>query len=294
MNHRIVFPGRLGRLGFAQRCLRAITKVLTVGIPLVLLVGCGASLNEGGTAAAQLTSEMPAGAASVTPVAAPSPSAGSLVTTAASDATAAGNATSQAAQDFTKAAKVTNGGSASAYKIGAQDVLDISVFKVPDLSKTVQVADSGTINLPLVGEVPAAGRTAQEVERDLTKRLGDKYLQSPQVTVFVKEYNSQFVTIEGAVKKPGVYPIKGKSSLLQVIATAEGFTEVADSDVVIFRDNNGKRSGAKFNIEAIRNGSQPDPQLLQGDTIVVSNSALAMTYQQFLKVLPLGTFVTLL
>lgn len=230
---------------------------------------------------------MPAGASSVAVSAAPQ--GGALVTTGAS------TATTQAAQDFTKAAKQTTGnGSATAYKIGAQDVLDISVFKVPDLSKTVQVADSGTINLPLVGEVPAAGRTAQEVERDLTKRLGDKYLQSPQVTVFVKEYNSQFVTIEGAVKKPGVYPIKGKSSLLQVIATAEGFTEVADSDVVIFRDNNGKRSGAKFNIEAIRSGNQPDPQLLQGDTIVVSNSALAMTYQQFLKVLPLGTFVTLL
>ena len=100
--------------------------------------------------------------------------------------------------------------------------MDVSVFKVPELSKSVQVADTGTINLPLVGEVPAAGKTAQEVEQDLTKKLGAKYLQNPQVTVFVKEYNSQRVTIEGAVKKPGVYPVRGKTSLLQFIAMAEG------------------------------------------------------------------------
>lgn len=168
------------------------------------------------------------------------------------------------------------------------------MFKVAELSKTVQVADSGSINLPLVGEVPAAGLTAQDVERDLTKRLGAKYLQSPQVTVFVKEYNSQRVTIEGAVKKPGVYPIRGKSSLLQLIATAEGLNEVADSEVVVFREDNGKKTAAKFDLKEIRAGNQDDPQMLQGDTIVVSSSALAMTYQQLLKLLPIGTFVSLL
>lgn len=211
--------------------------------------------------------------------------------------TAATSAPAQSAQELTKAAKQlspeTSAGT-SAYKIGAQDVLDISVFKVPDLSKTVQVADTGTINLPLVGEVPAAGRTAQDIERDLTKRLGDKYLQSPQVTVFVKEYNSQRVTIEGAVKKPGVYPIRGRSTLLQAIATAEGMTEVAESEVVIFREGQSGRSAAKFNIEDIRSGKTQDPQLMQGDTIVVATSGLASAYQNFLKVIPLGSFVALL
>ncbi|HVX35738.1 MAG TPA: polysaccharide biosynthesis/export family protein, partial [Hyphomicrobium sp.] len=112
----------------------------------------------------------------------------------------------------------------TAYKIGPFDVLDITVFRVPELSKTVQVAAMGTINLPLVGEVPAAGQTAQSVERDLTKRLGAKFLQSPQVNVNIREYNSQRVTIDGAVKKPGVYPIRGGTTLLQLIATAEGLT----------------------------------------------------------------------
>ena len=91
----------------------------------------------------------------------------------------------------------------SAYKIGPLDILDISVFQVPDLTKSVQVSGTGTINLPLVGEIAVAGRTAQEVERDLTSRLGAKYLQNPQVTVYVKDYNSQRVTITGAVNKPG-------------------------------------------------------------------------------------------
>lgn len=71
----------------------------------------------------------------------------------------------------------------SAYEIGPQDVLDISVFKVPELSKSVQVADTGTINLPLLGEVVADGRTARQLERELTAQLGAKYLQNPQVTV---------------------------------------------------------------------------------------------------------------
>lgn len=173
-------------------------------------------------------------------------------------------------------------------------MLEVSVFKVPELSKTVQVADSGTVNLPLVGEIPAAGQTAQDVERNLTKQLGAKYLQNPQVTVFVKEYNSQRVTVEGAVKKPGVYPIRGSSTLLQIIATAEGVTELADNDVAVFREVNGKRLAAKFDLSEIRSGSAPDPQLQQGDTVIISTSALAAVYQNLLKALPIGTFVALL
>lgn len=182
----------------------------------------------------------------------------------------------------------------TAYKIGPLDVLEVSVFKVPELSKTVQVADTGSINLPLVGEISAAGLTAQDVERDLTKKLGAKYLQNPQVNVFVKEYNSQRVTIEGAVKKPGVYPIKGKSTLLQIIATAEGITEVAQDDIVVFRETNGKRTAAKFSIAEIREGKSDDPMLQQGDTIVVGTSALAVGYQNLLKALPIGSFIALL
>jgi polysaccharide biosynthesis/export protein len=182
----------------------------------------------------------------------------------------------------------------NAYKIGPQDTIEIAVFKVPDLSRTVQVADSGTVNLPLIGDIVAAGKTAQQLERDLVKRYGGKYLQSPQVTVSVKEYNSQRVTIEGAVKKPGVYPIRGKASLLQFIATAEGLDPNADSTVVVFRTTNGKRSAAKFDIASIRTGDTPDPAIQSGDLIIASSSAIKETFNNILKALPIaGVFAML-
>jgi len=180
----------------------------------------------------------------------------------------------------------------SAYKIGPLDVLDISVFKVPDLSRSVQVSDVGTVNLPLVGEIAAAGKTAREIERDLTAKLGAKYLQSPQVTVYVKEYNSQRVTIDGAVKKPGVYPIRGKTTLLQSIAMAEGLDANSDSTVVVFRTAEGKRSAARFNMDEIRAGTATDPQLQQGDVIVVGSSAAKTAFNNVLKALPIAALFT--
>lgn len=185
--------------------------------------------------------------------------------------------------------------SSSAYKIGSMDVLDISVFQVPELSKTVQVDADGTINLPLVGKIRAAGLTPGEVEHDLTKQLGRNYLQSPQVNVYIKEYNSQRVTVDGAVKRPGVYPLRGQATLLQVIATAEGFTDTADSTVAIFRMENGARSAAKFNVGDIRSGSAKDPEIRKGDVVVVSNSSMKEGYQALLKVLPVSSlFVSIL
>lgn len=182
----------------------------------------------------------------------------------------------------------------TAYKIGPQDVIEIAVFKVPELSRAVQVADSGTINLPLIGDVPAAGKTSQEVERDLVKRYGAKYLQSPQVSVFIREYNSQRVTLEGAVKKPGVYPIRGKGSLLQYIATAEGLDPNADSTVVVFRTVDGKRSAAKFDIAAIRKGDAADPPIQSGDLIIAGTSAIKETFNNILKALPIAGVFALL
>jgi polysaccharide export outer membrane protein len=191
-------------------------------------------------------------------------------------------------------ASVTTPGS-SAYKIGPQDVLEISVFKVPDLNRKVQVANSGSVNLPLVGEIQAAGRTAQEMERDLTARLGAKYLQNPQVSVYIIEYNSQRVTIEGAVRKPGVYPIRGKTSLLQSIAIAGGLDDTASTnDLVIVRNLNGKRSAARFDLGQIRAGKLDDPVIKPGDLIMVNASGAKATFKKLMKAVPLGTFLLLL
>lgn len=103
------------------------------------------------------------------------------------------------------------------------------------------------------------------------------------------------MTIDGSVKKPGVYPVRGNATLLQLIATAEGFTDTAEPDVVVFRNVDGKHAAAKFDVTEIRAGKSKDPQILQGDLIVVSDSTVKSAYQGLLKVLPISSlFVTLL
>ena len=214
---------------------------------------------------------------------------GAFTPTPAAD-TAGTSALSEAADKYTSAA--TPG--SSAYKIGPVDVLDISVFKVPDLSKTVQVGQDGLINFPLVGELSAGGKTAHEVERELTQKLGVRYLQSPQVSVFVKEYNSQRVTVDGSVKHPGVYTLKGHTSLVQVLAMAEGVDmSLASGEVVVFRRIDGKRSAARFDVAAINDGKAEDPELSPGDVIVVDTSATKVALQSVLKILPAATAATM-
>jgi polysaccharide export outer membrane protein len=196
----------------------------------------------------------------------------------------------RAAEKLTSAATPGSNG----YKIGPLDVIEFSVFKVAELARTAQVSEVGTVNLPLVGEVQVAGKTAQEMERDLARKLGAKYLQSPQVTVLVKEYNSQRVTVEGAVRKPGVYPIRGKTTLLQVIATAEGLDSQSDTTVVVFRQVEGKRMAARFDVGQIRSGQSGDPAIQSGDVVVAPTSATKATFDVILRSLPIATVFALL
>ncbi len=181
------------------------------------------------------------------------------------------------------------------YKIGPLDVLDVTVFKVPELSKTIQVSEAGTINFPLIGEIEAGGKSAREIEQVLAKQLSVKYLQNPQITVFVKEHNSQRVTVEGAVKKPGVIPIAGGMSLLQAIAQSGGFdADSASSEVVVFRTADGKRSAARYDVAEIRAGRTEDPQMQSGDVVIVPTSDVKQGFNIFVKLLPLASFAYLL
>ena len=166
------------------------------------------------------------------------------------------------------------GSERSHYKIGPTDVLKVTVFQVESLDRKVQVSGRGTITLPLIGEVRAAGRSAQEVEEEVAARLKSRYLTAPQVTVFIDEYNSQKITVSGAVKKAGIFPVKGDLSLLQAISAAEGLDTIADqSNVVIFREEGGKRFVAKFSLDQIRTGAARDPLLQNGDVVVVDSSS---------------------
>jgi polysaccharide export outer membrane protein len=164
---------------------------------------------------------------------------------------------------------------ATEYHIGPMDVLDISVFQVADLTRTVQVDAAGQITLPLIGQVPVAGKTVTQVQKDIADKLAAKYLQSPDVTVFVKEFTSQKVTVDGSVNQPGVYAIAGKTTLLQAIAMARGTDRDANfKRVVIFRMIKNQRMAAVFDIGQIRAGRMDDPEIFGNDVVVVDRDGM--------------------
>lgn len=232
-------------------------------------------------------------AGSLAACAASSPTSGT--TTAAAQTPAAGTADSRAAVAGMAAAFSADSSSGSStYKIGAFDVVEVTVFQVPELSKTMQVSEAGSISYPLIGEVFVAGKSAREVEQSLTASLGAKYLRDPQVSVFVREYNSQRVTIQGSVGRAGIYPIQGQLSLLQLMALAGGLDTSSDDTVVIFRTVDGRRSAARFNIQQIQSGAAPDPQLQPGDIVVAGKSSFKEGFNNVLKALPLASMFMIL
>ena len=121
------------------------------------------------------------------------------------------------------------------YKIGAKDLIEISVFGLNDMNKTVRVSEGGKITLPLLGEVEVEGLTKTELEKKLSQLFEEKYLQSPQVTVFIKEYQSKRISVLGAVGKPGPYELLGRQTLLQLISEAGGLTENAGDKIIVIR-----------------------------------------------------------
>ena len=195
------------------------------------------------------------------------------------------------APDTTTASGAYEGG--TDYRIGAQDLLEISVFGIDELSRTVRVNSNGQISLPLIGGVLAGGKTIPELEKAIGAKLEDGYLQDPQVTVFVKEFTSQRVTLEGALNKPGIYPLTGKTTLLQAIAMAQGIDEdMADlHGVILFRQVDGKRAGAVFDLAQVRAGLMPDPQVYGDDVIVVEQSGSKSAFRRFIQSVPaIGLF----
>lgn len=134
------------------------------------------------------------------------------------------------------ATRKTDSGFPADYTIGPNDLIDISVFEVPDLNRVVRVSNQGKISLPLVGTIQASGLTARELEMVMAELLRQKYLKNPQVSVFLKEYQSRPVTVYGAVKKPGVIQLQSPRTLIEMLAMAEGFTEDAGDYVTVRRE----------------------------------------------------------
>jgi polysaccharide export outer membrane protein len=119
-----------------------------------------------------------------------------------------------------------------AYRIGREDALDISVWRDPDLSRTLPVRPDGYVTLPIAGEVKAAGKTTEELAKELRAKLAP-FVQEPRVTVMVREANSSRVFVTGEVAHPGAYPLRGRISLLQALALAGGLSDFANADGIL-------------------------------------------------------------
>ncbi len=183
----------------------------------------------------------------------------------------------------------------SEYRLGPADKINIRVFGVPDLSGEAQVEADGSFGLPLIGSVQASGETTQSLARLIEARLGDRYLRDPNVTVSLVEALSQRVTLDGAVRTPGRYPIVGKTSLTEALALGAGPSDYAKTgEVLIFRTVGGQRYVARFDLGAIRTGRMPDPEIYGNDTIVVGTDNVRLALRDVAAVAPVLSLFYLL
>jgi len=174
------------------------------------------------------------------------------------------------------------------YEIGPLDTIDITVFNEPEISsKGIPVDASGAVALPLIGRVLASGLTATALADDLRERYGRFYVD-PQVTVIVTSSVTQRVTVQGQVREPGVYEVRGATTLLDAIALAKGEDEnAALREVIVIRNIEGKRMAAMFDLNRIRRGDDPDPAVLGKDVIVVGHSNSKQVWHDTLRAAPL-------
>jgi polysaccharide biosynthesis/export protein len=193
---------------------------------------------------------------------------------------------------------ITSPPSAEDYRLGPLDTLTIRVFREPELSfDSLPVSLSGKISYPLLGELAVAGMTTGEVAGHLSDLLNARYLRGASVSVSLDRAANFTVTVDGEVKKPGVYQIPGaRLSLLQAVALGEGVTEVAKlNEVLIIRQQGEQRYAARFDLRDIRAARAPDPQIQQSDIVVVGYSQASSLLRLGVAALPgvAGVFVAL-
>jgi polysaccharide export outer membrane protein len=159
----------------------------------------------------------------------------------------------------------------TAYRIGAGDVIQLFVWKEPELTRELAVRIDGKVTIPLLGDVTAAGRTGAELAEDVSTQL-KRYLAAPQVTIGISQAYGARIFVLGQVQRPGEFPLRGRTTLIQALAMAGGFKEFAKtSDIVIVRQDD---SGETFlradykKLESARDASQ-NLTLLSGDTVLV-------------------------
>ena len=166
---------------------------------------------------------------------------------------------------------VTTFGTTDDFRIGAEDLLDVQVWKnCPELCRTVPVRPDGKVSLPLVNDIQAAGLTTSELRQQVTTRLAE-FIPSPEVSVIVREVHSVKVSVVGAVRMPGHYEVNSAATVLDLIARAQGLTEFANRDrIVVHRQmGNGATRQISFNYSRVADGKDENPFVQPGDIIVV-------------------------
>jgi polysaccharide export outer membrane protein len=178
------------------------------------------------------------------------------------------------------------------YRIAPMDTLTVRVFGMPDLTGDYQVDLLGNISMPLIGDVAATNITPAQLDEVLTKKYSVKYLENPDVTVGVKASAGHILTVDGAVKRGGTFPVVGPMTLMQAIALGGGADdETANMHrVAIFRTIDGQRQAAAFDLVSIQHGQMPDPQVYAGDIVIVDGSKIKAAQAKFFKAFPLLTF----
>lgn len=157
------------------------------------------------------------------------------------------------------------------YRIGGNDVLEITVQGEEDLTQEVRVTNSGYVSYPLLGRVKAAGLSVVELEDYIRDALAKDYIRDPHVRVFVKEFSNIYVL--GQVREPGPYLFKGGMTIVQAVTTAGGFTKIANARKVrVVRTHGDEREVIEANVSRITKGEEEDILLEPGDTVIVPES----------------------
>lgn len=168
--------------------------------------------------------------------------------------------------------------------LGPGDQISVDVFGVAELSREVTVQSGGSIALPLVGTLQAAGRTTDELGEEIRSRLVGRYVRDPSVSVNLVEVASQIFAIEGEVRAPGVYPLVGQTTLMRAVARGGGTTEFADDNfVVLYRRVADENMAALYDLRAIRLGAYEDPSIYPGDMLVVGEDRAIRLFGQVVQ-----------
>lgn len=193
---------------------------------------------------------------------------------------------------FTRPDPVSTAQITQEYRLGPTDIITVDVYRAQDLSGDLRVDEAGNITMPLVGQVQAQGKTTVELAAAITAQLSQKYYEKPIVNVALKDAAGQRVTVDGSVNSPGLYPVSGKTTLMQAVALAKGTSPDANlRKVVIFRTINGQRQAAAFDLRSIRNSEMKDPEVYGSDIIIVDGSGTRQTVRDLLTAVPiLGLF----